>query len=510
MTAHRIIDTEILLDQAIAAGRAGMRSEAIRLLDYILSVDDTLLDAWLWRGGLAEDPVDSLRCLERAVELAPHDPRAQEGLAWARERLAAVRASITAQPPEEPHPPQEVPTYHHIEDWSLTLDRLPSLTRPLAHGLLALVERIRPMLVTTIQAGGDKPGRLIPVLLIALGIMGTLILALSPSPDAVRAASMSNQGTSSALAMPAPAASPPTLEAAWAAGDWKTVIQLLSARKATGDAAVNDKLFTAHVNYGVQLVRADRFPEAIEQFDKALAIKPDDATALGERQFAQLYYDGLTAYVGGDYDTAIRSFQVIYDGNPSYRQVADKLYAAYVAAGAASEKVGKAGDAQTYYTLASHVRPQGTEAQQALQRLGATSTPTRPSGTGSVGKRIEVDLTKQRVYAYEDGKLVFNFIASTGKAPYVTRTGEFRIKTKIAKGAYSSALRMTMNYWLGIYDAGSTENGFHALPIWDDGRVLPRSALGRPTSNGCIVLDTEDARKLFYWADMGTPVSIHY
>ena len=67
-----------------------------------------------------------------------------------------------------------------------------------------------------------------------------------------------------------------------------------------------------------------------------------------------------------------------------------------------------------------------------------------------------------------------------------------------------------MPYWLGIYWVGTIENGIHALPINANGTTLWAGVLGSPASFGCIILSTQNARTLYYWADIGTPVWVHY
>jgi LysM repeat protein len=135
-------------------------------------------------------------------------------------------------------------------------------------------------------------------------------------------------------------------------------------------------------------------------------------------------------------------------------------------------------------------------------------TGTAPAPTG-VGKAIIMNLTQQRLYAYQGNQLIYSFVASSGKAPYYTRTGEFRIQSKIPR-AWGSTWSIWMPHWLGIYWAGSTENGIHALPVTTGGQVLWAGYLGSPISFGCIVLGTYEAQLLYEWADIGTPVSIRY
>ncbi len=157
----------------------------------------------------------------------------------------------------------------------------------------------------------------------------------------------------------------------------------------------------------------------------------------------------------------------------------------------------------------------------ALSRLNGIANPSQiyvgqvlrltgsaPAHTG-VGKLILVDLSDQHLYAYEGDQLVYSFVASTGAAPYYTRAGEFRIQSKIPN-AYGSTWNIWMPHWLGIYWAGSTENGIHALPIMSNGQVLWAGYLGSPVSYGCVVLGTAEAELLYHWAEIGTPVSIQY
>jgi LysM repeat protein len=140
------------------------------------------------------------------------------------------------------------------------------------------------------------------------------------------------------------------------------------------------------------------------------------------------------------------------------------------------------------------------------QVLRLSGTAPAPSGGG---KRIVVDLSEQHLYAYEGGQLVYSFVASSGSAPYYTRTGEFSVLSKIPN-AYGSSWGFWMPHWLGIYWAGSAQNGIHALPVSASGQTLWASCLGRPMSYGCIVLGTNEAQLLYNWAEIGTPVSIRY
>jgi LysM repeat protein len=146
-------------------------------------------------------------------------------------------------------------------------------------------------------------------------------------------------------------------------------------------------------------------------------------------------------------------------------------------------------------------------ANPSLIRVGQVLKVSGPGITPPVLKRIVIDLSEQHLYAYDDDRLIFSFVASSGKAPYYTRTGQFQVQSKIPN-AYGSKWDIWMPHWLGIYWAGGTENGIHALPIMSNGQTLWAGYLGSPVSYGCIVLGTNDAKRLYDWVEIGTPVSI--
>ncbi len=122
------------------------------------------------------------------------------------------------------------------------------------------------------------------------------------------------------------------------------------------------------------------------------------------------------------------------------------------------------------------------------------------------GKYILVDISEQHMYVYEGDLLMFSFVASTGMNN-ATRAGRFSVLDKIPN-AYGATWDIWMPNWLGIYWAGSLENGIHALPILPNGATLWAGFLGRPISYGCVVLDTYDSQLLYDWAEVGVPVEI--
>jgi LysM repeat protein len=146
-------------------------------------------------------------------------------------------------------------------------------------------------------------------------------------------------------------------------------------------------------------------------------------------------------------------------------------------------------------------------AGQRLAIPGASSS-TASSGTATGGgKRIVVDLSEQRMYVYQNGQLLWNWVVSTGRPGQETAVGHYKVLNKIPN-AYAYTWSLQMPYWLGIYWAGSLQNGIHALPIQANGQRLWAGYLGQRVSFGCIILGTENAKTLYNWAAVGTPVDI--
>ena len=140
--------------------------------------------------------------------------------------------------------------------------------------------------------------------------------------------------------------------------------------------------------------------------------------------------------------------------------------------------------------------------------LGLSYIDAAQAAAAGSGKYILVSISEQHLTAYDNGQEVYSFVASTGMSN-ATRAGNFSVLDKIPN-AYGSTWNIWMPSWLGIYYAGSLENGIHALPILPSGAQLWAGFLGTPISYGCVVLGPEQALQLYDWADVGTPVEIRW
>jgi len=126
-------------------------------------------------------------------------------------------------------------------------------------------------------------------------------------------------------------------------------------------------------------------------------------------------------------------------------------------------------------------------------------------------KRIEVDLSNQKVYAYEGGTRVFDFTVSTGLWGR-TPTGEFTIQRKVPSQVMSGGNRSIGTYyylpnvpWVQFFGNSqvpwSRGFSFHGT-YWHNN-------FGHPMSHGCVNMKTPEAQALYNWAPMGTRVIIY-
>jgi LysM repeat protein len=124
------------------------------------------------------------------------------------------------------------------------------------------------------------------------------------------------------------------------------------------------------------------------------------------------------------------------------------------------------------------------------------------------GKRIVISISKQRLWVYENGERIGKFKISTGIDRSPTQPGVFQVQTH-DRNAYASVWDLTMPHFLGIYEAWpGFLNGIHGLPMLSNGRRLWANILGRPASYGCIILDLDNAKWLYKWAEDGVVVEI--
>ncbi|CAG0933467.1 hypothetical protein TFLX_03061 [Thermoflexales bacterium] len=125
----------------------------------------------------------------------------------------------------------------------------------------------------------------------------------------------------------------------------------------------------------------------------------------------------------------------------------------------------------------------------------AVSNPTETDGD----RWIDVDLSDQRLVAYEGDTPVYWVTVSTGLPGTPTVMGQYYIyvkhpaQTMSGPGYYLPDVPYVMYFYLGY--------GIHGT-YWHNN-------FGQPMSHGCVNTPTPDAQWLYAWAEVGTLVNIH-
>lgn len=129
----------------------------------------------------------------------------------------------------------------------------------------------------------------------------------------------------------------------------------------------------------------------------------------------------------------------------------------------------------------------------------------------SNNKRIEVDLTTQRLYGFENDQNIFDFPVSSGTYNR-TPNGTFYIWARVKSQKMSGGSKELGNYYylpgvpniLFFYnDDIKKQQGFsiHGA-YWHNN-------FGVPMSHGCLNMSIPDSLTVFNWAEIGTPITIY-
>ncbi len=135
-----------------------------------------------------------------------------------------------------------------------------------------------------------------------------------------------------------------------------------------------------------------------------------------------------------------------------------------------------------------------------------TGAPIPENFQSMTPKVIEINLSSQTLTRWENGQKLDENLISSGKRGSQTPTGLFQVRSKTGM-AYSRKYRLYMPYWIAFTGWG---HGIHELPIFRNGRREGANHLGRPVSHGCVRLGVGSAETVYNWAEIGTPVIVHY
>jgi LysM repeat protein len=125
-------------------------------------------------------------------------------------------------------------------------------------------------------------------------------------------------------------------------------------------------------------------------------------------------------------------------------------------------------------------------------------------------KRLVVSLSQQKLWAYENGLLKWEWPVSTGIASSPTVPGVFQVQTH-QLNAYAANWNLWMPHFLGIYRPVPTSdfmNGLHGFPTRNGSTLLWTDDLGHPVTYGCILVNSTQAATLYDWAEDGVVVEV--
>jgi len=535
----RIGDSAVQVEAARIAARRGNRDEAGQLLRLAIKANPQCAEAWLGLAWLAETTAQRRALLRRVLALEPGNTRA--------------KAELARLQPETPAHPASAPDGERngsMPAGPVARSSSDNTREPAAGATMAPAPRLGAQ-------AGQKPGFLTPRKrravtrwLLGLGALVLLVVAfLAWGPAARSLASL--LPTPRATPALTPTAAPaqiasffaPQLENALLAADWERAMELVAIMQsvAPSDPAAAGWARRAHLQMGQALVWDGHAGDALTHFEQALAAVPDDEEALLWQSTTQAYLAGREALLAADWEGAITSLLLVqaqipnfgdassrileaYQGlgqasiaasdwsraidaltkareiDPAVTGIVDSLELSYRERGIAREEAGALAEARADLEAALALAPGDAKAKTHLEQVMYKLFPP---------KRIDIDISEQRMYVYLGDKLLHKWVISTGLPGRDTATGHYKVLDKIPM-AFSKVWNLKMPYWLGIYYVGGIENGIHALPIRPDGTVMWAGFLGQKASYGCVILDNTAAPILYNWAEVGTKVDIHY
>ncbi len=128
-----------------------------------------------------------------------------------------------------------------------------------------------------------------------------------------------------------------------------------------------------------------------------------------------------------------------------------------------------------------------------------------PQNTTELARLLEVDLSEQRLYLKENGRVVDTWLISSGRPGAVTYTGHYSIGWKTASQDMQGTARDSGNPytqedvpWVMYFNGNQAFHGAY----WHNN-------FGNVMSAGCVNMPPALAKKIYDWSPSGTDVWIH-
>jgi len=135
------------------------------------------------------------------------------------------------------------------------------------------------------------------------------------------------------------------------------------------------------------------------------------------------------------------------------------------------------------------------DGQLGPQTLAALATASRPTPIvpGGSGRRVEVLVDRQLVLAIQDDQVVRAVHVSTGKPSTPTPVGSFKVYAQYPRW-WSTPFREWL-LWASPFVGGVALHQFPIVPVY-------------AASHGCVRITQYDARWVYDFVSIGTPVRV--
>lgn len=176
-------------------------------------------------------------------------------------------------------------------------------------------------------------------------------------------------------------------------------------------------------------------------------------------------------------------------------------------AGPADGSPAVGGERDDWLTITDRPEATGGRHDSASRGTKSAREPAVPPRSGH-GKRIVYDISKQRVWLVTRTDQSRAYLVSGGTDEDLLDPGRYAVYSK-SRHAVSFDSKETMNYMVRFATGERSAIGFHDIPAYADGTLAQsRSDLGTPQSAGCIRQWITDAKALWEFSDLETPVVV--
>ena len=169
------------------------------------------------------------------------------------------------------------------------------------------------------------------------------ILEFDPQNEAARSALLAVEQIETPEVVPQEQAKPSPVDIEWSRalalfeeGRWREAIQRFTLVRSTQpdykSEELNQRLFVSYVELARAAIADGGLEEAVQLFDKALELQPNDTLVREERFKTALYVDVKT-YWGADWSRVIGLLVDLYRVDPEYKNVRNLLQRAHVEQG---------------------------------------------------------------------------------------------------------------------------------------------------------------------------------